>query len=108
KGHINALASMIGYSNFRVWLVSINKFPAAVSDPGERRMWIDCVDSRLQELPPVVRCDFVECIDDIVKRIWLEHRRCVLTAMKPVTEIIKRQFAVTTRPDQHISIQPNQ
>src|SRR5262245_7098874 len=99
---------MVSDPNPRVGLVGVNKFPAAVCDAIERRVWIDRVYARIQKTTPIVWCDFVERVYYIVERITSDCRASVLAAMEAPAEIVERKFAVASCSDQHIRVEPDQ
>src|SRR6185436_6495380 len=71
-------------------------------------VWSDGVDPCVQKTPPIVGHDFVERVYDVVEGVRLHHRRGVLPAVKTPAEIVKREFALAARSDEHVGFEPDQ
>src|SRR5262249_21607190 len=69
---------------------------------------IDRIYSRVQETSPIVRHDVIERVYYVIECISFDHRRGVLAAMEAPAEIVEREFPITSRSNQRISLQPDQ
>src|SRR5437870_12547549 len=77
---------LFGFDEFGTVFV-VNQFPAAALDARQRSARPVVIQPLSPEMPPIIGCQLIQRVHDIVEIVRLDLRRSALTAMEGLAEL---------------------